>query len=207
MTRDFTWVQSIALLFGTHQVYLGAKKTAGWDDAVDRLALSVDGKPLLLPTEQGEKWQSPSVTGLTVTRTHATNGVALEVEGKLKIEATVVPITEEESRVHGYGVTQEDCMAHLNLKFKFYALSDEVSGVLGQTYSRNYVSRVKMGVSMPVLGGEKEFSASSLFAPDCAANRFVGSSSSPASLGGREIDFADLQCSSRMSGLGVVCKR
>lgn len=118
MTTDFTWVQSIALLFGTHRVY-----------GEPSIALSVNGELILLSTQQGAKWQSPSTPKLTFTRTHATNGFALEVEAKLKIEATVVPKTEEESRVHGYGVTQEDCMAHLNLKFKLYALSDEVSGV------------------------------------------------------------------------------
>lgn len=206
MKRDFTWVQSLGLLFGKHQIYVGATKAAAWDDSDDRLALSVDGEPVLLPTHLGATWHSSSMPGLSITRTRDANGVAVELEGTFKIEANVVPITKEESRVHGYGVTDDDCMAHLNLGFKFYALTDDVSGVLGQTYGKNYVSRMKMGVAMAVMGGEKEFAASSIFAPDCAASRFVGSSSAVV-INNVEIDFADLQCSSRMSGAGVVCKR
>ncbi|OVA05973.1 Root cap [Macleaya cordata] len=134
MKRDFTyWVQAIGILFDHHQIYIGAQKTATWDDSVDRLALSFDGQPIYLPESE------------------------VEVEGNIKITANVVPITEVESRVNNYGITKDDCYAHLDLGFKFYSLSEDVNGVLGQTYGKDYVNKVKMGVSMPVMGGDNKF--------------------------------------------------
>ncbi|PQQ11525.1 uncharacterized protein Pyn_23822 [Prunus yedoensis var. nudiflora] len=105
--------------------------------------------------------------------------------------------------IHKYGVTQEDCFAHLDLSFKFYALSGEVNGVLGQTYGSNYVSRVKMGVVMPVLGGDKEFASSSIFASDCAVSRFSGEFVKNNS----SDSFEYMNCASGKDGRGVVCKR
>ncbi|KAG2306221.1 hypothetical protein Bca52824_025969 [Brassica carinata] len=35
-------------------------------------------------------------------------------------------------------------------------------------------SRVKIGVHMPVMGGDREFQTTRLFAPDCSAARFTG---------------------------------
>ncbi|KAK9755939.1 hypothetical protein RND81_01G060800 [Saponaria officinalis] len=42
MGRDFTWVQSLGILFDNHYIYIGARKTAMWNDAIDRLTLSFD---------------------------------------------------------------------------------------------------------------------------------------------------------------------
>ncbi|XP_068658131.1 uncharacterized protein [Aristolochia californica] len=204
MKRDFTWVQSIGVLFDNHQIFVGALKTVTWDDAVDRFFLSVDGEHIFLQTREGSKWESSMIPNASITRSRDTNKVIVEVEGNFRIEAKVVPITEEESRVHGYGITDEDCMAHLELSFKFFSLSDNVNGVLGQTYAQGYVSRAKMGVDMPVLGGEKEFAASSLFTPDCSVARFVGSSSFLEPI---YVDLASLRCASGMDGRGVLCKR
>lgn len=58
MARDFTWVQSIAILFGTHRLYVGALKTATWDDSVDRISISFDGNVISLPQLDGAKWTS-----------------------------------------------------------------------------------------------------------------------------------------------------
>ncbi|XP_062086577.1 uncharacterized protein LOC133792688 [Humulus lupulus] len=200
MTRDFTWVQSLGILFDNHKLFIGAKKTSAWSDAADRLSLAFDGEPILLPTGAGATWQSRE-SSVAVSRIEDVNSVQMEVEGNFKIKATVVPITEKESRIHRYGITEEDCFAHLDVSLKFYALSGEVNGVLGQTYGKNYVSRVKMGVAMPVLGGEREFTASSLFAADCAAARFDGKVKS-----GFE-EFVGMECGSGMGGRGVVCKK
>ncbi|KAK9726977.1 hypothetical protein RND81_05G249800 [Saponaria officinalis] len=201
--RDFTWVESLGILFDTHQLYLGAKKTATWNDALDHLSLSFDGQPITLDEVQGANWTS-SNNAVTITRSTTTNTVDISVNGLFKIMAKVVPITEKESQIHNYGITQEDCFAHLDLSFKFYSLSDEVNGVLGQTYGKNYVSRVKMGITMPVLGGEKEFHSSSLFSTDCEVGKFIGKRDE-SSLG--MMDFADLNCASGINGRGVVCKK
>ncbi|KAJ0264475.1 Late embryogenesis abundant protein-related / LEA protein-like protein [Hirschfeldia incana] len=208
MARDFTWVQSIAILFGTHRFYVGAIKTSTWDDSVDRISASFDGHVISLPQLDGATWtSSPGVyPQVSVKRVNSdTNNLEVEVEGMLKITARVVPITMEDSRIHGYNVTEDDCLAHLDLGFKFQDLSDNVDGVLGQTYRSNYVSRVKIGVHMPVMGGDKEFQTSGLFAPDCSAARFTGNRGSN---GGRsKMELPEMSCASGVGGKGVVCKR
>ncbi|XP_027083823.1 uncharacterized protein [Coffea arabica] len=205
MKRDFTWVQSLGILFDNHQIYVGAKKTATWDNAVDHLGLAFDGQPIYLTDGEGAKWQPITTPGVSITRSHDTNSVIIEVEGNFQITATVVHITKKDSWIHKYGITDEDCFAHLDLGFKFYSLSGAVTGVLGQTYASNYVSRVKMGVDMPVLGGEKEFASSNLFSTDCAGARFHGS---PSITSSKSVDrYSDLKCASGLDGRGVVCKK
>ena len=96
MARDFTWVQSLGILFDDHEIYLGARKTATWNDAIDRLDLSVNG---LLPESQGASWQyAPG--GVHIWRSQDVNVVIIEAEGKFKIKAVVVPITKNESLIH-----------------------------------------------------------------------------------------------------------
>lgn len=202
MKRDFTWVQSLGILFDTHKLFIAAQKTATWDDSIDRISLAFDGEPIYLPDGKGFKWHTGISPSINITRSHDTNAVEIEVENNFKIKATVVPITEKDSRIHNYGITAEDCFAHLDLSFKFHTLSGDVNGVLGQTYASNYVSRVKMGVVMPVLGGDKEFASSSLFATDCAVARFSGQLPSS-----KNLEYANLDCGSGMDGRGVVCKR
>lgn len=204
MGRDFTWVQSLGILFDDHKLYIGAQKTATWNDALDRLSLSYDGHPINLLEAEGASWKTKA-GGVTFTRTRSTNAVEVEAEGKFKIKAVVVPITEKDSLIHKYGISpQHDCFAHLDLSFKFYSLSDEVNGVLGQTYAPKYVSQAKMGVTNPVIGGEKEFLSSTTFATDCAVARFNGNGNDSDYEG---LEFADLNCASGTTGRGVVCKR
>ncbi|KAG8375596.1 hypothetical protein BUALT_Bualt10G0116900 [Buddleja alternifolia] len=78
-----------------------------------------------------------------------------------------------------------------------------VNRVLGQTYGSGYVSRVKMGVDMPVLGGKKEFATCNLFAIDCVVVRFNGTQLRPS----EGLQFANLKSGSGLDGRGVVCKR
>lgn len=202
MVRDFTWVQSLGILFDNHQLYVGSTRTAVWDNTIDRLELAFDGQPISLPQEEGAMWSPKSAPRVSITRARDTNVVVIEVQGNFKIKANVVPITHAESRVHKYGMTKEDCFAHLDLGFSFYSLSGDVNGVLGQTYASNYTSRAKMGVDMPVLGGDKEFGSSHIFSTDCAVARFTGHSDSS-----MNIKSNDLNCATPIGGRGIVCKK
>ncbi|CAA0807498.1 Cyclase family protein [Striga hermonthica] len=184
MKRDFTWVQSIGILFGPHRLLVGTQKTAIWNDAVDRLSLAFDGEPIALPTAEGFKWKATNLPSANIS-------------------ANVVPITKHESKVHNYRITDDDCFAHLELGFKFFSLSENVNGVLGQTYGKNYVSRVEMGVPMPVLGGKREFAVSNLFAADCEVSQFQSGEMQLGSV----LELPAINCSSGVDGKGVVCKR
>uniref|UniRef100_A0A0E0JU50 Root cap protein 1 n=1 Tax=Oryza punctata TaxID=4537 RepID=A0A0E0JU50_ORYPU len=167
MSRDFTWIQALGIRFADHRLYMGALKTAKWTSDVDRLELAFDGAPIDVPAELGARWESAAVPGLTVTRTAATNGVRVQLAGVFDIMANV------DSRIHNYGVTEEDSLAHLDLGFKFYDLSDDVHGVLGQTYRSDYVNKLSVSASMPVMGGAPSYVVSDIFSTDCAVARFA----------------------------------
>ena len=174
MSRDFTWIQALGVRFAHHHLYVGAARTARWDAAADHLALAFDDEDVALPPAAGARWSPPAAPALSVTRTAQTNTVVVELRGVFRIMANVVPITAEDSRVHGYGVTDDDSLAHLDLGFKFYDLTDDVHGVLGQTYRTDYVNRLNVTAKMPVMGGADTFLSSGLFETDCAVARFGG---------------------------------
>ncbi|KVI05096.1 Root cap [Cynara cardunculus var. scolymus] len=170
LTRDYTWVRSIGILFDDHKLLVGAKKTSKWNENEEHLFISFDNTPLR--SVEGKNWNIYRNSSLLITRTAPANGVAIEVENSFRITATVVPIGAEESRVHGYNITDDDCFAHLELGFKFFNLSDEVDGVLGQTYRRNYVSKIKISAIMPVMGDIPKYYSSAIFGTDCIVSRF-----------------------------------
>lgn len=83
-------------------------------------------------------------------------------------------------------------------------MTGTVDGVLGKTYRDDYVSRVKMGVVMPVIGGEREYATTSIFATDCLASKFGVDEEETSS---EALEVASMNCASGMNGKGVVCKR
>nr|GEZ96000.1 RNA-directed DNA polymerase, eukaryota [Tanacetum cinerariifolium] len=77
----------------------------------------------------------------------------------------------------------------------------EVDGVLGQTYKSDYVSNVKMGVLMPLMGGEKKFKSGDLFATDCSVAKFTGNHEDDSSV---NLELPSLKCQSGLDGRGFV---
>jgi hypothetical protein len=61
---------------------------------------------------------------------------------------------------------------HLDLGFKFHALTKSVDGVLGQTYRSDYVSKFNVTAKMPIMGGAPKFLSTGLFSTDCAFSQF-----------------------------------
>jgi hypothetical protein len=69
-------------------------------------------------------------------------------------------------------VTEEDSLAHFDLSFRFYDLTDDVHGVLGQTYRTDYVNKLSVTAKMPLMGGAPSYVSSGIFATDCKVARF-----------------------------------
>ncbi|KAJ3708671.1 hypothetical protein LUZ61_012376 [Rhynchospora tenuis] len=174
-SRDFTWIQALGIIFGNnHRLYVGVEKTVTWDDDVDRIVITFDGECIEIPTETKAEWVPVTVPSLFITRTSDTNGIMVELRGIFTITANAVPITKEESEIHNYGVTPDDSLAHIDLSFKFHSLSEDVHGVLGQTYRPDYVNKLDVRKKMPLMTGAASYSSSSIFATDCTVSRFRG---------------------------------
>ena len=121
------------------------------------------------------------------------------------ITVEVVPITKEEDQLHRYELPANNCFAHLNVQFnQFRGLSNNVDGVLGQTYRPNFKNPVKVGVPMPIMGGESKFKASSLFSTDCLAAKFQKDLESLIML--PSADFG-AHCTASSTNGGMVCRR
>ncbi|KAK4267359.1 hypothetical protein QN277_024146 [Acacia crassicarpa] len=63
-------------------------------------------------------------------------------------------ITKLVSLYGSFGFVQ---CAHKETQFRFKNLSNFAEGVLARTYRPNYVSPVKRGVPMPIMGGEDKY--------------------------------------------------
>ncbi|KAG1347152.1 hypothetical protein COCNU_06G009810 [Cocos nucifera] len=160
-TRDFTWIQTLGIMFSLHAFTVEATRTERWDDAVDHLRFTFDGEPLEVPEGHLSEWKSIDKK-LVVERTGSRNSVTITVEGIAEVSPNVVPVTKEDDEIHNYHIPFDDCFAHLEVQFRIFGLSPDVEGVLGRTYHPNFKTTAK-----PVVGGEDKYRTSSLVSPDC----------------------------------------
>ncbi|GFZ04836.1 late embryogenesis abundant (LEA) protein-like protein [Actinidia rufa] len=82
-----------------------------------------------------------------------------------------------------------------------------VEGVRGQTCQPDFKNLAKLGVAMPVVGGENKYRTKSLLSTDCGSRMFspVGVFDKDYSL---VMDFGTLDCTGgASSGNGIVCKK
>ncbi|XP_061376613.1 uncharacterized protein LOC133318609 [Gastrolobium bilobum] len=204
-TRDYTWIQALGILFDSHKFSIEATPSSIWDDEVDHLKLSYDGKELVIPEGHLSKWQCQE-NQLRVERTSTKNSVMVILPEVAEISVNVVPITKEDSRIHNYQIPDDDCFAHLEVQFKFYGLTSKVEGVLGRTYQPDFQNPAKLGVAMPVVGGEHKYRTTSLVSADCGACIF-----SPAKASEKEdsvMESGMMDCTGGAnSGNGIVCRR
>lgn len=153
-------------MFASHTFTLEARRVETWNETTDHLSITLDGTPFQLPEGHLSKWNSED-DELLIERTERVNSVMITVNGVAEISASVVPITEEDDRIHRYNIPKDDCFAHLEVQFWFFGISQEVEGVLGRTYRPDYISTVKRGVEMPVVGGADKYETTTLLSSDC----------------------------------------
>ncbi|KAA8523844.1 hypothetical protein F0562_010267 [Nyssa sinensis] len=205
-TRDFTWIQALGILFGSHTFSLEATKAATWDDKIDHLSFSYDGEEVMLPEGPLSTWKSPE-TKMKIERISSKNSVVVSLPDVVEIAVNVVPITKEDDRIHNYQIASDDCFAHLEVQFRFFGLSPEVEGVLGRTYQPDFENPAKPGVAMPVVGGEDKYRTTSLLSAGCKACMFT-----PNNVTAKEssaiMEYGMLDCTGGFSrGNGIVCKK
>ncbi|CAN1145475.1 hypothetical protein LINPERHAP2_LOCUS14701 [Linum perenne] len=175
-TRDYTWVQALAIMFDTHTLVIAARKVPHWDDKVDALIVKWDGETVTIPNGGEAEWKAATNREVVVERTDDVNTVKVTVGDMGELSIRIREIGEEENRVHNYQLPEGDSFAHLETQFKFYNLTDNVEGVLGKTYRPDYTSPVKVGVPMPMMGGEDKYETPSLYSTFCRLCRFQRSS-------------------------------
>ncbi|KAK4763390.1 hypothetical protein SAY86_009158 [Trapa natans] len=174
-TRDFTWVQALSIMFDTHTLTIAAKRVHHWDDGLDALIVQWDGEAVDIPADGGDEaeWRAEAdERAVVVERTDDLNTIRAMVTGLVAMDINVRPIGKEEDRAHNYQLPPDDAFAHLEIQFRFENLTDMVEGVLGKTYRPGYVSPVKIGVPMPMIGGEDMYMTPSLNSPLCKVCRF-----------------------------------
>ncbi|KAI3815860.1 hypothetical protein L1987_15543 [Smallanthus sonchifolius] len=142
---------------------------------------------------------------IQVERTSTTNSVTVAISDLAEISVNVIPVSEEDSKIHNYQIPSNDRFAHLEVQFRFFGLSSNVEGILGRTYSLDFKNPAKPGVEMPVIGGgDDKYKTSSLLGTDCALCVF-----SPDSIKDEHdsltMEYGMLDC--KGGGNGITCKK
>ncbi|OIW20012.1 hypothetical protein TanjilG_31930 [Lupinus angustifolius] len=204
-TRDYTWIQALGFLFKSQTFSVEATKTAQWNDQVDHLKFTYNGNELVLHESSPSTWYSPK-RDVKVERVASKNSVMVTIEDVAEILVNVVPVTKEDDTIHNYQVPSDDCFAHLEVQFRFFALSPKVDGVLGRTYRLDFENPAKPGVAMPVVGGEDKYKTTSLLSSNCGSCVFSQESSSEKK-NIKVAEFVTLDCTKFSNGMGIVCKK
>ncbi|KAJ6332900.1 hypothetical protein OIU77_008865 [Salix suchowensis] len=205
-TRDFTWIQSLGILFNSQTFSLEATRAASWDSEVDHLKFSYDGQDLVIPEGSLSTWYSPE-KDVKVERLSGKNSAIITLKDKAEIMVTAVPVTKQDDKIHSYRLPANDCFVHFEVQFKFFHLSSKVDGVLGRTYRPDFENPAKPGVAMPVLGGENNYRIASLFSTDCNSCIFSPESGSNQDTS-PVMNYGTLDCTKGASaGYGIVCRK
>ncbi|XVF04113.1 hypothetical protein REPUB_Repub05bG0053800 [Reevesia pubescens] len=164
---DFTWIQALGILFNSHAFSLEAIKAATWNSEVDHLKLSYNGEDLVVPEGALSSWYSQE-KDVKVERVANKNSVIVTLKDSAEIMVNVVPVTKEDDRIHNFKVLSDDFFSHLEVQFRFFALSHKVDGVLGRTYRPDFENPAKLGMAMSVVGGEDKYRTTSILSADCS---------------------------------------
>ncbi|KAL5547990.1 hypothetical protein UlMin_003221 [Ulmus minor] len=205
-TRDYTWIQALGILMNSKAFSVEATKVAKWDSQVDHLKFTYNGDNLVVPEGHLSIWYSPE-KDIKIERISNKNSVVISLNEFAEILVNVVPVTKEDDRIHNYKVPSDDCFAHLEVQFRFFALSPKVEGVLGRTYRMDFENPAKPGVAMPVVGGEDKYRTTSLLSADCETCLFK--KEDVLEKGTAEgMESGALDCTrGASSGYGIVCKK
>ncbi|CAN1347117.1 hypothetical protein LINPERPRIM_LOCUS40987, partial [Linum perenne] len=209
-SRDFTWIQSLGIVFDSHKFTLEATKSVTWDSNVEHLKFTYNGQDISIAQGSLSSWYSGETKDIKVERVSSKNSVILTLKDKAEILVNVVPVTKEDDRVHKYQVPLDDCFVHLEVQFRFFDLSAQVDGVLGRTYQPDFEnSAAKPGVAMPVMGGEDKYKTTDLLSTECGSCIFSSKSTKEqSSKQGNAIDFPTLDCTrGSAAGYGIVCRK
>ena len=89
-------------------------------------------------------------------RTNETNSVTVTISGLVELDIHFFQLDRTCTKVHNYQLPTDYSFSHLETQLWFEKSIDNFEGVLGQTYRPGYVSPVKRGVPMPIMGGEHQ---------------------------------------------------
>eukprot|EP00271_Cylindrocystis_brebissonii_P021310 TRINITY_DN7526_c0_g1_i1.p1 TRINITY_DN7526_c0_g1~~TRINITY_DN7526_c0_g1_i1.p1 ORF type:complete len:455 (+),score=55.21 TRINITY_DN7526_c0_g1_i1:251-1615(+) len=212
--RRTTWISGLAIIAGGMHLYVEAFQEATWDPFLDHIAIYMNGTNLNIPapgykaspSAEASRWESANDQVLIIRR--RVNEARIQIAGLLDLIVKTDAVPSELW-------SAASCFVHLDMEFRQLAVSDEVHGVLGQTYRpmRIQASRQRAmfnqedidDVDAAVLGKQlgpaiighmQDYRSSGLWATDCKYGKFVrshgqgGRYSAPGSREGRtEGDF------------------
>eukprot|EP00899_Mesostigma_viride_P012797 jgi/Mesvir1/21518/Mv03960-RA.2 len=150
---DATWMDQVAVLYGSDRVLVEAASPAGAPFALSLGSVIVNGEPL-----RGPKAIKKLPTGLSVARKNSRVHITLPGTAVMEVEVVRAAFWEA-----GKGPGKN----FLNLKLNQFNGSEGVHGILGQSFDDLEVERV---ASLE----ETDYETSGIFATDCLYNRFKG---------------------------------